>query len=121
MPRDTPENRVTQSVLLATAAEVAWMRNNTGVADFNPLCPHCGQRKDARRGPCKVAYGVGGDGGSDYLGIVRGTGRLVALELKSDTGRATPEQLAFLDRCRRLGGLAVLARCPADVLEALGQ
>jgi len=119
MPRDTPENRATQRVLLATAAEVCWFRNNQGVADFNPVCPHCGTRRDPRRGESKVVYGVGGKGGADYLGIVRKTGRFIAAELKSADGRATPEQLAFLDMCRRAGALAVLARVPEDVLEVI--
>lgn len=117
--RDTPEARATRAILLATTPYVDWHRNNVGCYDANPECPHCHRR--ARPGPARViVYGVGGKGGSDYLGIVRATGQLIAAEIKSATGRPSPEQLQFLERVRLNHGLGVLARVPADILQALG-
>lgn len=56
-------------------------------------------------------------GSSDLIGIHRG--RFVAIEVKSATGRATREQIAFLGMVRALGGIAVLARSVDDVARAL--
>lgn len=104
MPKDTPEARVTREVLLSTRHLVAWMRNNQGVADF---------------GGHKVRYGVGGVGGSDYIGIVRGTGRFIACEMKAPGEKPTPEQLKFIEAVNNAGGIGVVAREPKDVLERL--
>jgi hypothetical protein len=48
-------------------------------------------------------------GVSDFVGITEG-GLFVALEVKSERGRPTPEQAAFLDTITRLGGRAGVAR-----------
>lgn len=103
MPADTPENRVTQRVLLATRHLVAWMRNNRGVADF---------------GDRKVEYGLG-KGSSDYVGIVRATGRFIACEMKAPGKNPTPEQDRFLRGVRAAGGIGVVAYGAEDVLRAL--
>jgi hypothetical protein len=106
MPADTPENRVTQAVLLGTRHLVAWMRNNTGVATY---------------GSSKVWYGVGGKGGSDYIGIVRSTGQFIACEMKAPGKEPTREQLHFIEDVKKAGGLGVVAYGVDDVLGVLGR
>mgnify|MGYP000438039372 CR=1 FL=1 len=69
-----------------------------------------------------VRYGTGGVGGSDLLGIVTmpdGVGRFCAMEVKSATGRPSPEQIAFLDAVRRRGGFAAIVRSVEDARAAV--
>lgn len=54
-------------------------------------------------------------GTSDILGIV--DGRFIALEVKTEKGRASTEQLAFLKRVRACGGLASLVRSLDQTIE----
>lgn len=44
-----------------------------------------------------------------------------AIETKSMTGKETPAQRKFLDRCSALGGIAVVARTPVDVDAAIDE
>lgn len=57
-------------------------------------------------------------GVADVLGILPG-GRFLAIELKSETGRLTPEQKAFLGQINANGGIAFMARSIDDVREGL--
>jgi hypothetical protein len=66
-----------------------------------------------------VAYGVGGNGGSDLIGWTR-DGRFAAVEVKTPTGRVTAEQQAFIDAVNRAGGKAGVARSVEDVKRLLG-
>jgi hypothetical protein len=45
--------------------------------------------------------------------------RFVAIEVKTRTGRPTPEQLRFIELVRSKGGLAGIARSPDDALAIL--
>jgi hypothetical protein len=72
---------------------VVW-RNNVGLAS------------DGHR---KIRFGLA-VGSSDLIGLLVPEGRFVALEVKSATGRATPEQERFLDLVRRSGGFAAVVR-----------
>lgn len=54
----------------------------------------------------------------DFLGQLR-DGRALAVEVKRPSGRATLEQIAFLDCVKANGGVAVVARSVDDLLEAL--
>jgi hypothetical protein len=78
-------------------------RNNVGVAAWKT-----GQR---------TRYGLGV--GSGDL-VVCYLGRYVEIEVKSATGRQTPEQAARARAVESAGGLYVLARSVTDVLRALG-
>jgi hypothetical protein len=98
---------------------VLW-RNNVGQAVFGKehRCPKCNHRfRDEK--PRRVAYGVGGDGGSDYLGIVRKTGRFVAWEFKGDGGRVSKDQQMFLDLVAACGGASELIWTPDQVPAAI--
>lgn len=58
-------------------------------------------------------------GVSDILGIY--SNRLLAIEVKSKTGRLTRWQTIFLDDVKRNGGIAFVARSVDDVILALAQ
>ena len=46
-------------------------------------------------------------------------GRMVGIEIKTETGRVSEYQQAFIDRINEAGGLAFVARSVDDVIEAL--
>lgn len=58
-------------------------------------------------------------GFSDLFGVAPG-GRFFALEVKSEAGRTSEQQGKFLAAVERGGGLAGVARSPADALRILG-
>jgi hypothetical protein len=57
----------------------------------------------------------GEPGHSDLLGCARG--RLVAIEVKSASGRLRDEQRVWGDRIAAAGGIYIIARCLEDALE----
>ncbi len=125
--RDTPENRVVHAVMLATSERVDWLRNPAGVGTM--------------KSGITMRIGLGGIlGTSDWIGIVRASGRFFALETKAPgkkpdlveldkkirAGDYCPtecdhpkcrlvHQELFLRRVRASGGLACFADCVADV------
>lgn len=52
----------------------------------------------------------------DIWGQMKATGKLLCIEVKSPTGSATDEQLAFLERVRSAGGHAGIARSVDEAL-----
>lgn len=64
---------------------------------------------DAER---RVRYGVGSPGGADLIGCYRG--RFVAVEIKTPTGRQSPEQRTFQGCVERNGGEYVVLRSVED-------
>lgn len=89
---------------LSEAGCVVW-RNNTGVL------------KNAAGIPIKFGLCVGS---SDLIGIAPG-GRFLAVEIKTPKGKATPEQIRFIDAVRARGGIAGIARSPAEAVALLTQ
>jgi len=61
----------------------------------------------------------GWPGCPDVLGQLK-DGRLLGVEVKAAKGRTSPEQVAFLARINRAGGLAFVARDLRDVVRELG-
>ena len=53
-------------------------------------------------------------GVSDILGILP-NGRFLAIEVKAEKGRASPEQVEFLSQIERNGGIGILARSLSDI------
>ncbi len=51
----------------------------------------------------------------DILGVMRGTGRAVAIEVKRPGERATEAQAMFAARISEAGGLVLVATCVEDV------
>lgn len=103
----SPESAVLRACLdyLAVRGIMAW-RNNSGLAMMR-----------GRGGkPQPVRFGK--KGSSDILGVLPG-GRLLAVECKASDGKPTDEQIAFLDRVRAAGGVAILARSLDDLIAGL--
>lgn len=78
----------------------AWKNNTTGVYDEKRGCYRRQQNKWAINGV------------SDILGIRHG--RLLAIEVKTPSGKVTQEQQQFIDRVNKEGGIAGVARSIAD-------
>jgi hypothetical protein len=64
-----------------------------------------------------VTFGVCNPGGSDLIGwtTVNGIAVFTAIEVKTDSGKLTPEQVNFIDVVRQSGGIAGVARSTAEV------
>ena len=56
----------------------------------------------------------------DVLGQLR-DGRMLGVEVKSQTGKLRPEQAVFLERIRGAGGVSFVARDLRDVMRELKQ
>ena len=83
-----------RDALLATDKLLLW-RHNTG------------KLKDA--GGRWVAFGLG-VGGADLVGVLRGSGRFVAWEIKTAAGKLSPEQRAWHYAVTQAGGVVFVAR-----------
>jgi len=90
---------------LSQAGCLAW-RNNTGALPDR-------QGRIVRYGLC--------NGSSDLIGLAP-DGIFFAVEVKTATGKPTPEQLTFIAAIRRQGGRAGVARSPEEAVSlALGR
>lgn len=100
------EQDIQRLIMLALSeAGCLIFRNNVGVL------------KNAAGIPIRFGLAVGS---SDLIGIDPG-GRFLAVEIKTPTGKATPEQLRFIEAVRARGGIAGIARSPAEALALLAQ
>lgn len=81
-----------------------WQIFTTGIPDFKA-------KNKFRKNPSK--------GVSDIQGILRPTGRHLAIEVKTKIGRLTPEQKLHLERVNNCGGVGFVARSVTDVIEGL--
>ena len=100
------ESDIQRLIMLALSeAGCLIFRNNVGVL------------KNAAGIPIRFGLAVGS---SDLIGIAPG-GRFLAVEIKTPTGKATPEQLRFIEAVRARGGIAGIARSPAEALALLAQ
>ena len=61
---------------------------------------------------------MGYPGVADIIGCYKG--RMIAIELKSPTGRATPDQERFLQNVNDAGGIGFVARTIDEVIDGLG-
>jgi len=89
-------------IALSKAGAIVW-RNNTGAL----------QDKTGRL----VRYGLC-KGSADIIGICP-DGRFLAVEVKNSTGRATSDQVRFIEAVRSKGGRAGVARSVKDALRIL--
>lgn len=86
---------------------VIW-RNQTGVAQY---WDGAGKQMFVPFGLCK--------GSADLIGILSPSGRMVALEVKTDRGRTSREQKMFLELVRKMGGFGCVVRSVGEALEAV--
>jgi hypothetical protein len=102
-----PETVLQQEIRLALGRypDLTLWRNSTGVATV--------RGSTVRFGLCV--------GSADLIGILAPHGRLVALEVKTATGRASDEQRMFLALVRSRGGFAALVRSVPEAIEAINR
>ena len=93
-----------RDALLGTGRVLVW-RNQTG------------QLKDARGRWVRFGIGVGG---ADLVGVVKGSGRFFAFEVKTRKGKLSPEQEAWHRVVLAAGGLVAVVRSVDEALSALG-
>jgi hypothetical protein len=108
------EQSIQQAIRLLSRGTIRLFRNNVGAL------------RDATGR--LVRYGLA-PGSSDLIGwrtitvtpdmVGQTVAQFVAIEVK-DRGRATPEQLTFIEAVTRAGGLAGVARSPDDARTILG-
>lgn len=100
------ESNLARLILLATSrAGHRLFINTRGVA----------YRKDGT----PVRYGLGPNGASDLIGYTQ-QGQFAALEVKTDRGRPTAEQLSFIQAVLQAGGRAGIVRTVGEALAVLG-
>ncbi|OFZ03688.1 MAG: hypothetical protein A2X97_14095 [Bdellovibrionales bacterium GWA1_52_35] len=104
----TPERRIQKAIMAYLWAVGIFSWTNASTGTFDPT------RKVFRSN--KDKYKIKGT--SDILGILP-DGRLLAIEVKSETGRLTPEQKEFIGSINRRGGLAFMARSVDDAKASL--
>ncbi len=100
----TPEKRIVNAImgwLLFQRDCFAWINDSVGIYDAAKGI----FRRNTSRYKIK--------GVSDILGIWKG--KFLAIEVKTKTGRISPEQAAFLQRVINHGGIAFVARSVEDV------
>lgn len=110
MIRGPVSEKPVQNAILAAVGGLPFVRlwrQNTGAAQY--VDPATGQARWVR-------YGL--PGAPDLTGLVR-CGRRLEVEVKSATGRASPEQERYAAMARAFGALYVLARSVDDVTAAL--
>jgi hypothetical protein len=125
MSRTGPrENVIQQRIRLALGADpdvVLW-RNSAGMAEVYDEAKHQTRRQTFGLAP----------GAADLIGMLRyrleleggrvwDFARFLALEVKTDVGRASPEQVRFLELVRRQGGVAELVRSEAEALDVVAR
>lgn len=101
------ESQIQDAIRLELGAvrELVLFRNNIGNAIM--------------RGGFRVAFGVGGPGGSDLVGIYRGTA--VFVEVKTPIGRLSPEQKQFRNLVTSKGAIYVVLRSVDDARAWIAQ
>jgi hypothetical protein len=121
-------------MLRATQVGMRVFRNNVGMAWLGKA-----ERNDAShpvtatihpgdvvvRHAKPVKFGIGGEGGSDLIGIKEVTittemvgttiGQFVALEVKTSKGKVKPSQINFLSFVTSMGGRGLVVRSPDDI------
>lgn len=86
----------------------------------HPRVAHCwvtttGTMKSSRGKFYKIGY----PGISDIIGQMKGSGKLLAIEVKTDIGKLSDEQAEFLDIVTKAGGVAGVARSVPEAIEIL--
>jgi hypothetical protein len=101
-----PEYQIQHGILVALGSrpDVTIWRQNTLVA------------RDQRTGR---AVRSNPNGVADILGCLAPSGRFLAIEVKSATGRQTPDQRDFQKAVEARGGLYVLARSVTEAVAAV--
>jgi hypothetical protein len=103
------ERDIQHAIRLALGADprvVLW-RNDVGA----------GERKIGSK-TIHTRYGLA-VGSSDLIGLLAPSGRFLALEVKTETGRVSADQTLFINLVRSKGGFAAVVRSVDDALQAI--
>ena len=113
-----PETKIMNTILMALSkAGCLVFRNETAGAWVGKVIHKDASQvtlTDARM----IRFGLA-VGSSDIIGISP-TGKFLALEVKTSKGRATKEQLRFIEAVNNAGGKAGIARSVEDALKLIG-
>lgn len=111
------ETKIQRAIMLKLSeAGCLIFRNETSGAWVGKKIHQAGQQvtlSDARM----IRFGLA-VGSSDLVGLTP-SGRFLAIEVKTKTGRATKEQLNFIEQVNKHGGRAGIARSPEEALSIL--
>lgn len=114
----TPEHKIQNDIRNALAGKCLLFRANVGQAWSGEVVGReDGQVTLANARP--FASGLP-KGFSDLFGLTF-DGRFLALEVKTPTGKVSPEQLAFVAAIKRSGGRAGIVRSVEDALRVLAE
>lgn len=94
----TPESQIKKQIM-------AWL-------EAQPKCYVRVLQIGGIRGRANSAKGM-----ADIIGLWKGQG--LAIEVKTKSGRLSPEQVEFLESWKRSGGIAIVARSLEDVTKEL--
>lgn len=121
------ETNITKSIQLSIPSNTRLFRNNTGTGWQGTRMPSPAGLvilKDAR--PLNAGLCVGS---SDLIGwttvkitpemVGREVAVFTAVEVKALRGRASADQVNFIDQVRKAGGLAGIARSPEEAIDIL--
>ncbi len=106
------EKHVQARVLVALGAQpdfVVW-RNNTGALHALGAA--------GRVRPMRFGLAVGS---ADLVGVLRPSGRFVAIEVKTSTGRLRPAQAQWSRLVQSMGGFYAVVRSADDAIAALAR
>lgn len=101
------ENAIENQILTWLYYQKVWAWKNVTGGYFDA------KRKVFRKQRSKFAI----NGVSDIVGVFKG--RPLFIECKAHSGRLTPDQKAFLDRAKKEGALACVAKSISDVEQLL--
>ena len=115
----TTESTIQKQIQLALseAGCLIW-RNETGNFWAGKQLHRAGEQvtlANARMVPCGLCKGS-----SDLVGLDP-TGRFLAVEVKTPSGRPSKEQLNFIQRVNEAGGIAGIARSPQEALDLISR
>lgn len=112
-----PETKIQNRILLALseAGCTVW-RNETSGAWVGKQIHRDGDQVTLTNARM-ITFGLA-VGSSDIVGIAP-NGRFLAIEVKTSTGRATKEQLRFIEAVNNAGGIAGIARSVEDALNLI--
>ena len=101
----TSEAEILRAIRLEVGGrdDVVLWRNSAGIAEHT----------DRRGRSTKVPYGLC-KGAADLIGIIKPSGRFLAIEVKTARGKLRPEQANFLRLVESSGGVAGVARSVAE-------
>jgi hypothetical protein len=122
------ESTIQRAILerIGARRDVRLWRNNTGTAVPMHVVStalallttgRVAQAVNLLRSATPIRFGLVGS--ADLLGIIKPSGKFLAVEVKSATGRVSEQQQRFLDMVRDFGGVAVVARSVDDVERAI--